>query len=107
MVAASASVAATASRSAKVAALADLLRGLEPGEVTVAVAMLVGAPRQGRIGVGWRTIAAVDAPPAGEPGLGLLDVDRALDALAAGAGAGSAAERGRVLTALLAEATPD
>ena len=107
VVAASASVAATASRSAKVAALADLLRGLESDEVTVAVAMLVGAPRQGRIGVGWRTIAAVDAPAADEPGLELLDVDRALDDLAACAGAGSAAERGRVLTALLAGATPD
>jgi DNA ligase-1 len=107
VVAASGAVAATASRSAKVAALADLLRGLEADEVAVAVAMLVGAPRQGRIGVGWRTIAAVDAAPAGEPRLELLDVDRAMDALAACAGTGSAAERTRVLTDLLGAATAD
>jgi DNA ligase 1 len=50
-------VAATAARSGKIAALAELLRRLEPDEVEPAVGFLVGEPRQGRIGVGWATIS--------------------------------------------------
>lgn len=57
LVAVSAVVAATPSRSAKVGALADLLRRLGPDEVATAVAVLPGAPRQGRISVGWRQLA--------------------------------------------------
>ena len=53
VVEASARVTATAARSAKIAALADLLRRLGPDEVEAAVGFLVGEPRQGRIGVGW------------------------------------------------------
>ena len=49
-------VAATSSRTAKVAALADLLRRLEPDEVAPTVALLSGEARQGRIGVGWATL---------------------------------------------------
>jgi hypothetical protein len=57
VVEASARVAATPARSAKTAALADLLRRLDPDEVEPAVGFLVGEPRQGRIGVGWATLA--------------------------------------------------
>ena len=106
LVAASDTVAATSKRTEKVAALASLLRRLDPGEVVTAVAMLTGAPRQGRIGVGWRTVGALAVTPAAEPSLTLTAVDDALTALADCAGAGSQAERNRILTALLEAATP-
>ena len=44
LVATSATLSATSSRNAKVAALADLLRRLDPDEIVVAVASLTGAP---------------------------------------------------------------
>ena len=51
-------VTATRSRLAKVDALADLLGRLEPDEIAPAVGFLVGKARQGRVGVGWRGLAA-------------------------------------------------
>ena len=57
-------VASTRSRLAKVDALADLLRRLEPDEIAPAVGFLVGKPRQGRVGVGWRGVAAAMGEPA-------------------------------------------
>jgi len=50
-------VAATRSRLAKVDALAALLVRLEPDEIAPAIGFLVGKPRQGRVGVGWRSVA--------------------------------------------------
>ncbi len=105
VVATSEQVSATASRSAKVAALAALLRRLSPAEVAPAVGLLRGEPVQGRIGVGWATLAAVDPPPATAPSLTVDDVHRALDRLAALAGAGSAAARAAMLEELLGRAT--
>ena len=52
VVAASDAVAGTRSRTAKIDALAGLLRTIEPSEVPVAVGLLSGVPRQGREGVG-------------------------------------------------------
>jgi hypothetical protein len=46
VVAASERIATTSSRSAKVAILAELLRGLEPSEVRTGVGFLSGVPRQ-------------------------------------------------------------
>ena len=57
LAAASDVVAATSKRNAKVAALADVLRRLEPGEASTAVAFLTGSMPDGRIGVGWATLA--------------------------------------------------
>lgn len=105
LVATSDAVASTSARSAKVAALADLLRRLDPTEVEAAVAMLTGAPRQGRIGVGWRTLRSVTVSPAAEPGLTVGDVDDAVDRLAACEGPGSAGERTAILDRLLHSAT--
>ncbi len=101
----SATVAATRSRSAKVAALAALLRGLAPEEVAPAVGFLTGVPRQGRIGVGWRTAFSVEAQPANDPSLSVLDLDRALSRLATIAGAGSVATRQQLLADLFGRAT--
>ena len=105
VVATSAAVTATSSRSAKVAALAELLRRLDPDEVAVVVAALTGEVRQGRIGVGWATVRGLDVPPAAAASLTVGDVDRALDDLAALAGPGSQAVRAARLDALLRAAT--
>ena len=56
IVAASQGVAGTSARSGKVAILAELLGGLEAGEVAAATGFLSGIPRQGRVGVGYSTI---------------------------------------------------
>ena len=105
VVATSDSISTTRARSAKIAALAELLSSLGTGEVEVAVAMLTGAPRQGRIGVGWRTLYDLEVPAATAASLSILEIDRAIDDLAACAGSGSNAARTRILTALLARAT--
>ncbi|MEV1131138.1 ATP-dependent DNA ligase [Agromyces sp. NPDC049794] len=98
-------VTATRSRLAKVDALAELLSRLEPDEIAPAVGFLVGKPRQGRVGVGWRGVAAAMGERAAAPTLTVAELDDLLDRLAATAGAGSATERGRVLRELTARAT--
>jgi DNA ligase 1 len=106
LVATSDRVASTSSRTAKVAALADLLRRLEPDEVVATVALLSGEARQGRIGVGWATLAALPpAAPATAASLSVADVDAALDRLAATIGTGSVAARTAVLADLFGRAT--
>ncbi|HEX4868513.1 MAG TPA: ATP-dependent DNA ligase [Acidimicrobiales bacterium] len=105
LVSTSAAVGATRSRTAKVEALVALLRQLAPDEVAATVGFLVGQPRQGRIGVGWRTVTAVEAGPADHPSLAVLDLDAALTALAATTGPGSAAARQAILADLFGRAT--
>src|ERR671910_683514 len=105
VVATTAEVASTRARSRKGAALAELFGRLAPGEVPVVVAILTGTPRQGRIGVGWRTVAGIEAEPADEPQLEIADVDAALDRLGGLSGPGSQAARADELRALLGAAT--
>ena len=105
LVATSDAVASTSKRTEKIAALAALLQSLDVSEIETAVAMLAGAPRQGRIGVGWRTLHDVSVPAAPAPSLTIGDIDASIDALAACSGAGSNAERTRLLTDVLARAT--
>src|SRR5690349_24848061 len=82
-------VAATSSRTAKRAAIAGLLRDLRPDEIEPAVGFLVGEPGQGRIGVGWATVAAVpEATAAQDHPLEIVDVDAALTRLAGSSGPG-------------------
>ncbi|MGH3586256.1 MAG: ATP-dependent DNA ligase, partial [Pseudonocardia sp.] len=64
VVATSAAVGATRSRTAKSAALAALLCSAEAEEVEPATAWLAGEPRQSRLGTGWRTLAGIDVAPA-------------------------------------------
>ncbi len=104
LVATSDAVAATRSRTAKITALAAAIAQLDVAEREAGVALLTGEPRQGRFGIGWRTLE-VDVAAAATPSLTVGDVDAAIDALAACAGAGSNAERARLLTALLSRAT--
>src|SRR3546814_8224109 len=105
IVATSAEVGATRSRTAKLAALTELLRRLAPEEVVPAVAALTGAPRQGRIGVGWRTVYGVEVAPAQDPCIELLELDATLTALAGTSGAGSVAARQQLLEHLFERAT--
>jgi DNA ligase-1 len=105
VVAASREVTVTSSRSRKVAILTELLSRLEPGEIAIAVAFLAGVPRQGRVGIGHATVHGIDRRGAAEPSLEIEDVDRAIDEVQAATGAGSAAERRRILGGLLDRAT--
>ena len=107
VVAASGAVAATRSRTAKIETIAALLRRAAGEEVPVVTAWLAGEPRQGRIGVGWRTLSRQEHDPAAEPELTTADVDTALAALAATTGAGSAARREHRLRDLLSRASAD
>jgi DNA ligase-1 len=90
---------------AKVDALAGLLSRLDDAELEPAVGFLLGKPRQGRVGVGWRGMSDAMGEPARTPTLTVAEVDAALDALAALGGAGSAGQRAGALRALTARAT--
>jgi DNA ligase 1 len=106
LVEASAAVAASSARLEKTARLADALSRLDPDEVTTAVAYLSGDLPQGRIGIGPAAIrAAWPDGGAPQPSLSVHDVDEAFGRIAAVAGAGSTAERARLLRGLLERAT--
>ncbi len=98
----SAAVAATRSRLAKVAALAELVRRMSTPAV---VSFLIGVPSQGRIGAGYRTVHEIAPPPAAAPALTVSEVDGALGGYASISGKGSTQRRIDVLTALFAQAT--
>ena len=96
LVATTDAVSSTSSRLAKIEALATLLGRLEADEIAPAIGFLIAKPRQGRIGVGWRGLAALAGTHAGEPTLTVLEVDAALERLAGGirSGVGGHATRG-------------
>ncbi len=98
-------VAATSSRLAKIDALARLLERAEPDDILPLTGLLLAAPRQGRLGVGWRGIAALTVEHAEEPSLTIADVDAVLEALSSASGAGSAAARNDLLGGLAHRAT--
>lgn len=105
VVAASSEVSDTSSRSAKIATLAKLLRKLEPEEIAVVVGFLSGAPRQGRVGVGWSMSYSVERLPAAEPSLTVSDIDSAIGDIQESTGAGSATRRRDILGDLFGRAT--
>ncbi|GAA3571806.1 ATP-dependent DNA ligase [Amycolatopsis ultiminotia] len=105
LVTASAELAATRSRKAKIAVLAAVLRAAEPDELPAVIAYLTGQTAQDRLGAGWRTLAELTVTPAAEPAVAVHQVDAALTEVAAAAGAGSVQRRADVLTALFARLT--
>lgn len=108
IVATSRDVAEASARSDKIRHLAACLRRAEPGDIEIAVALLSGAPRQGRIGIGPAALrSAESATAAPTPVLTLAEVDAALDRIARTRGTGSGADRARLTRELLARATPD
>jgi DNA ligase-1 len=104
----SAEVGAASRRLEKTATLATLLRQLRGSDVAIAVGFLIGWPRQGKIGVGWATVAAArEIPPASEAMLELNDVDSVFAELQQATGKGSTARRLELLRGLFARATTD
>ncbi|MFF4787023.1 ATP-dependent DNA ligase [Streptomyces griseorubiginosus] len=99
-------VAATSARSQKIALLAELFREAEPEDVPIVIPYLAGRLPQGRLGVGWKVLSRPVAPAA-EPSLTVREVDHRLTALGKVAGAGSQAERTRLVGELLGAATED
>ncbi|MDR7190913.1 DNA ligase-1 [Microbacterium sp. BE35] len=107
LVTATGEVASTSSRLAKIAVLATLLRGLQPDEVAPAIGFLTANPRQGRLGVGWRSLTGLDVVHADTPTLTVLDVDASLSRLAGADGPGSVLARRGELDALASAATAE
>jgi DNA ligase 1 len=99
-------VAATRSRKAKVAAIAERLAQAETEELPVVAAYLGGAILQRRTGVGWRGLSTLP-DPATEPSVTALEVHETLDRLAAMSGSGSQELRSSGVRALFARATAE
>ncbi|WKX22366.1 ATP-dependent DNA ligase [Streptomyces sp. HUAS CX7] len=99
-------VAATSARSRKTVLLAELFREAEAADVPVVIPYLAGRLPQGRIGVGWKVLSR-RVPPADAPTLTVRDVDARLTRLGAVSGAGSQAERARLVGELMGSATED
>ncbi|MFB6787341.1 ATP-dependent DNA ligase [Streptomyces olivaceus] len=99
-------VAETSARSRKTALLAELFREAEAEDVPVVIPYLAGRLPQGRIGVGWKALGR-PVPPADAPTLTVRDVDTRLTRLGAVSGAGSQAERTRLVGELMGAATED
>lgn len=95
----SAAVADASGRLAKIDLLANLLRGLQPNEVRVAVPYLSGELPQGTIGVGWASLRDLP-PPVPIPTLQIIEVDRILAGIGSMAGPGSQAARREALHSL-------
>nr|WP_231126447.1 ATP-dependent DNA ligase [Motilibacter aurantiacus] len=102
--AASADLAATRSRLAKVECIAAALAAADPAEAAVVAAYLAGELPQRRTGVGWASLREL---PASAPAASLqvLEADREWERIAEVSGAGAQAERRRLVEALFARAT--
>ncbi len=105
LVEASGRVGATSKRKEKIETLGELLAPLEPHDAKIAIGLLVGEPRQGRIGVGWSAVTNVAYDPARSSDLQLTDIDEAIENLQATSGAGSVARRSEQLSQLFGAAT--
>ncbi|MEV0559235.1 ATP-dependent DNA ligase [Streptomyces sp. NPDC050597] len=97
-------VAATSARSRKTALLAELFRDAEADDVPIVIPYLAGRLPQGRLGIGWK-ILSTPVPPAAEPTLTVQEVDARLTALGKVSGAGSQAERARLVGELMGAST--
>ena len=75
-------VARTSRRLEKIELIAGLLRLAATDEIETVVAFLSGYSRQGKIGVGYRTLADMGADPASAAELTVADVDAALSEMA-------------------------
>ncbi|MET7698311.1 ATP-dependent DNA ligase [Streptomyces sp. NPDC005485] len=99
-------VAAASARSRKIALLAELFRDADADDAPIVIPYLAGRLPQGRLGIGWKVLSRRVAPAA-EPSLTVRGVDARLTELGAVSGAGSQAERARLVGELMAAATED
>ncbi len=102
---ASAEVAATSKRGDKTTRLSELFSHVEPQDVEVVVGLMLGRQRQGRIGIGWATVDALDLSTAVEPSLTVRDIDEMLTMVASISGEGSVTRRTDLLASVLCRAT--
>jgi DNA ligase-1 len=102
----SAAVAGTPGRLEKTSKLAALFAALPPDDAPIAIGFLTGWPRQGKLGVGWATVASArDREAATTSTLELHDVDIAFDQLLSVGGKNSGSERARLIGDLFSRAT--
>jgi DNA ligase-1 len=107
VVRASAAVAATRSRLAKIRVIAECLRALEPDEVEIAIPYLSGDIRQGKLALGYSTLQSAMDSPAAAPSLVLHDVDSSFQQLKNVKGKGAATQRAAQLKNLFSRATAE
>ncbi|MCU1360935.1 MAG: ligase [Ilumatobacteraceae bacterium] len=107
LVAAATRVAATSKRSEKVGIFAELLKSTPPDRAATVVGLLLGVPRQGRIGVGWATLHGARVHPASHPTIDVASVDHVIDVVASTTGAGSQRDREHALIGLMQRLTED
>jgi DNA ligase-1 len=98
-------IAETSKRLEKISLLSALLRELSGEEIEIVTAILSGRIRQGRIGLGYQSIRSATTPPASEPTIALLELDRTFDAIARVEGSGSDRRRRELVQELLSRAT--
>ncbi|MCX2712513.1 ATP-dependent DNA ligase [Mycolicibacterium sp. J2] len=101
---ASVDVAASSSRLAKTARVADLLVHADPAVVGLLVSWLAGELPQRQIGVGWAALRSLP-PPADTATLTVPDVDRTFSRVKSTTGKGSQAQRAQLLGDLFTAAT--
>lgn len=95
----------TSRRLEKIGLLAALLARLRGEEIEIAASFLCGRTRQGKTGIGYRTLQETAAGPAPNPSLEISAIDRRLQAIAAVKGKGSERARFEALRELMAAAT--
>jgi DNA ligase 1 len=106
LVAASRDVAATRSRKQKTERLKSLIARLDAGEARAAIGFLCGELRQGKLGVGYRTLQALrKSPPAAEPSITVLELDGIFQELSELLGKGSTKRQGELLRDTFARLT--
>ena len=107
VVRASAAVAATSSRLAKIRVIADCLRALAPEEIEIALPWLSGELRQGKLALGYAALKSATVDPAATASLRVKEADGIFQALKTTKGKGSAAARDGELRNLLGKATAE
>jgi DNA ligase-1 len=105
IVEASRRVSETSKRLEKTALLADVLKQLTPEEIEPAVAYLSGAPRQGRMGIGYATLHGSMPEPSAAASLEILQVDRLFDQMAGVKGSGAEQRKRFLLGEIFRHAT--
>lgn len=100
-------VRATRSRTAKIALVADLLGDCPPESSAIVVSYLAGELPQGRIGLGWASVGAVEVDPIETTEIVVAEIDHTLTEIKGTSGAGSKQAKHDLLAGLLARATAD